>query len=80
VSADYKQDIKSKCEMNKPREDQTEGVYGDKMSKTRKNLINLQRITLKEASICRNDISKFDADDVSRDKDGCLFLSPTAIT
>jgi hypothetical protein len=50
------------------------------MSKTWKNLINLQRITLKEASICRNDISKFDADDVSRDKDGCLFLSPTAIT
>lgn len=45
-----------------------------------KDLIDLQGISIKEPSICRDDISKFNADYIPRHKDGCLFLGPTAIT
>jgi hypothetical protein len=45
-----------------------------------KNLIDLQRIPLKEACICRYNVSQFNTDNISWYKNGCLFLSPSAIT
>lgn len=44
-----------------------------------KNLINLQRVSLEEACVCRYDVSELDADDVPWHEDGRIFLGPSAI-
>ncbi|URD95349.1 hypothetical protein MUK42_29021, partial [Musa troglodytarum] len=42
------------------------------------NLIYFQRISIKQTSICRDDVSKLDANDISGNKDGSfLFFPPT---
>jgi hypothetical protein len=45
-----------------------------------KNLVDLQRIPLKEACICRYDVSEFNTDNVSWYKNGCIFLGPSTVT
>jgi hypothetical protein len=53
---------------------------GNFKSSNGKNLIDLQRISLKETRICRYNVSKFNTYDIPWYKDGRLFLSPSAIT
>jgi hypothetical protein len=46
----------------------------------KRRLVNLERVTLEETSIGRDDITKLDADDITRNQDCSLLLAPSAIS
>ncbi|KAI4377226.1 hypothetical protein MLD38_014891 [Melastoma candidum] len=43
-------------------------------------LIDLQGITLEKASICRNDVTEFDTDNVSWDQNARILLAPSSVS
>ena len=56
------------------------GLERDALSVKKDDLVDLQRITLKQTSISWNDITKLHTDDVSWHKDSRFLLTPPAIS
>lgn len=45
-----------------------------------KNLIYLQRISFEQTGICRDDVSKLDANNIPGDEDGSFLLTPPTVS